>query len=254
MVEFKNIHIATVGDHPTMIYKVFHHIPDIDCLYLLYTTDDEYGTYLNSQDEYLDKANEIRDELLKFCPDIYLKPVRLEDFMDIVQTIYAIAKEHGTDPKYTINFTGGTKLMSAAAYYAAYYIRADVYYSQRINDKNGDPIPSLTKVIKVDSPKAVNIKGYTKLQKKILKCIEDYESGTLDTKDFADKDTLTNDDIARETKTNKQNVHNNLKSLIAKGLVEKEIKGRRNHTRLTPHGVMIARYVDTEDVKIINEW
>ncbi len=237
-----------------MIYKVFRHIPDIDCVYIIYTEDDQYGTYLNSQDEYLKKAEKIRDELLKFCSTIILKPVHLEDFMDIVQTIYAIAREHGTDPHYTINFTGGTKLMSAAAYYAAYYIRADVYYSQRINDKDGNPIPSLTKVIKVDSPKAVNIKGYTKLQKKILKCVDDYENGRLDTSKFVYKDCLANVDIATTVKSNKQNVSNNLKSLIEKGLLEKEVRGRNNHVKLTPHGVMIARYVDTEDVKIINEW
>lgn len=254
MVAPKHIHIATVGDHEAMIYKVFNHLSDIDRMYLLYTVDDEYAIYLEDKDKYFNKAKAIRDELCNLCPDIILKPIRLEDFMGVIQTIYAIARENGTEPRYSINITGGTKLMSAAAYYSAYYIRADVYYSQRIDDKDGNPIPSLTKVIEIDAPKAVNLRGYTKLQKEILKFVEKYESGQLDTSDFVYKDVLANVDIANHLKTNKQNISNNLKSLVAKGLLEKEVEGRNNSIRLTPHGVMIARYIDTEDVKIINEW
>ena len=250
----KHIHIATVGDHEVMIYKVFNHLSDIDRLYLLYTVADEYETYLEDKDQYCNKAKTIKKELSNLCPDIILKPVRLEDFMGIVQTIYSIARENGTEPRYSINISGGTKLMSAAAYYSAYYIRADVYYSQRIDDKNGDPIPSLTKVIKIDAPKAVNLRGYTKLQKEILKFVEQYESGRIDRSDFVYKNVLSNVDIANHLKTNKQNISNNLKSLVAKGLLEKEVEGRNNSIKLTPHGVMIARYIDTEDVKIINEW
>ena len=246
----KHIHIATVGYREDNIYKVFNHLQDVDSLYLLYTVDDVSV----EKDRYLNIAKNIKAELTKFCSDIHLMPVGLEDFMGIVQTIYAIAKENGTEPKYTINITGGTKLMSAAAYYSAYYIRAETYYYQYIEDIDKNPIPDRIKVIKIDSPKAVNIGKYTKLQKDILNMINQNENGTLDKRKFLYPNILCNEDMARELNTSKQNISNNLKTLKDRGLIEIEPTGRNNTVKLTPHGVMIARYVYTEDVKILNEW
>ena len=58
-------------------------------------------------------------------PDVRLRVIPLLDFMGIVQVIYDIRDEmEGRDVEFSINITGGTNLIAAAAWYSSYYIRA----------------------------------------------------------------------------------------------------------------------------------
>ena len=131
-------------------------------------------------------------------------------------------------------------MISAAAYYSAYYIRAETWYSQYIVDKDKKPIGELCKVIQIKSPTAVDISHYKDSTRKILKYIYDCENGNPGS-------TLTNEDIARETEKSKQNVTYHLKILKNDDLINIEKVGRENRIKLTEHGVMIARYAHSDN-------
>lgn len=223
-----HVHIAPVGCEKEYIYKVFKEVGKVDVIYFLHSRD------LRTI------AEELSDSFSIHGYRVELKEIKLDDFMSIVNLIYDIAKEYEPKTKFSINITGGTKLISAAAYYSAYYIRAETWYSQYIVDKDKKPIDELCKVIQIKSPTAVDISHYKDSTRKILKYIYDCENGNPGS-------TLTNEDIARETEKSKQNVTYHLKILKNDDLINIEKVGRENRIKLTEHGVMIARYAHSDN-------
>lgn len=266
MSRMKHVHIATIGDEVEYVNTVVRELSGIDVIYILYTENNEYTGH-----KYEDLAKKVKAKLSSMYSDIRLEPVGLEDFYGIVQTIYGIEKEFGPDTRYSINITGGTKLMSAAAYFSSYYIRAEVYYSQMIK-KDGAIVPELTKVISIEQPYPIEIKNYTKLQKAIFKYIyqveEEHREKIIHSKYYLDEertkidnqkikkkpDSLSNEDIEAAFGISKQRAHSNLLALEDRKVLKIEPNGNFSSIRLTPQGKMIGRYLDAEDVVVGKVW
>lgn len=241
MAEKKHVHIATIGSDDRYIYKVIRSLPQIDDIYLLYTMDNPVDPEF-----FKNIAETIQEVLLHTYEKVELVCVGLEDFMGIVQTVYDIAKEYDSRTKFSINITGGTKLMSAAVYYSAYYIRAETWYSQYIPDAEGKPIKKLTKVIKIDSPVAVNTSHYKPIKKDVLKYIAEWEEDKRSGKIPIGED-LTKNAIAFHFNKSRQSMLHHLDALEKDGLLDVDKKKGHDSVRLSPHGVMIVRNLEADD-------
>ena len=137
-----HIHIATVGVTPSIISDVITGVGMIDRVYLLPSEDT------------VSYAETIKDEFPRM--DIRIKKVLQYDFMDVLNTIYDIKKDveeefENNDRilhsiRYSINITGGRKLMITAAAVASIYLRADMYY--KVDPSEGRFVEE--SIIKVD--------------------------------------------------------------------------------------------------------
>lgn len=168
--------------------------------------------------------------------DVRLRTIPLLDFMAIVQVIYDIRDEmDDKDVEFSINITGGTNLIAAAACYSSYYIRAQIYYS--VKGEDGDPIES--QVIRVEAPKAVDVSRYKGITCDILMFM-------LRMSDKREKVTKTL--IANEFGITKQKAGYHTGILERDGLIRQvefingdKVDCRRSELVLTPQGVMVAR-------------
>ena len=169
-------------------------------------------------------------------PDVRLRVIPFSDFMGIVQVIYDIYDEmKGRDVEFSINITGGTNLITAAACYSSYYIRAQIYYSLRGDDST----PIDKQVIRVEAPKAIDVTKYKDLTKDILRYILDKtNAGTMVTKTM----------IAADFDITKQKVGYHTGILEDDGLIQQaefkvdgKVDNRRSELVMTPQGVMVAR-------------
>ena len=167
--------------------------------------------------------------------------------MGIVQTIFAIANKFEPSTEFTINITGGTKLISAAAYYSSYYIRAVPWYSQYITDENGNPIEEECGVFPIKAPMAIDMSNYSQLSRRILKFIYEWEQRQKDRSQH-----LTNQMIADNFGRTKQSIGHHIKNLKEDGLIDIEKVGRDNKISLTEHGIMMARYAIADDLNASN--
>ncbi len=156
--------------------------------------------------------------------------------MGIVQVIYDIYDEmKGKDVEFSINITGGTNLITAAACYSSYYIRAQIYYALR--GEEGSTVDQ--QIIKVEAPKAIDVEKYKPLTKDILKFILE---GTNK------NEQITKSLIADEFNITKQKVGYHTGILETDGLIRQtefkldgKVDNRRSQLVLTPQGVMVAR-------------
>lgn len=245
MVERKHVHIATVGRHPDQIYSVTRELGRIDDIYLLYTKDNP-----QDPDLYFNVAKNIQDSFSSshMFDKVELVLVGLEDFLGIVHKVYEIAKEYDSRTHFSVNISGGTKLMSAALYYSAYYIRADTWYSQYITDNDDNPLPELTKVIKIDSPIAVDTSHYKPIKKDVLRYVADWEEKRSKGEIPVGED-LTKNAIAMHFNRSRQSMLHHLTALEKDGLLDIEKKSGHDSVRLSPHGVMIVRNLDADDIE-----
>lgn len=222
------IHIATIGTAREPVLKVVRCIPGIDVLYLLHTAGGE------SQQS----AEFVRDAISPLIPDIRLREIPFSDFMGIVGVIYGIRDEwKGCDTKFSINITGGTNLIAAAACYSSYYIRAQVYYALR----GDDSVPVERQVIMVDAPKAVDADSYKDLTRAILRYILDSnDEGALVTKtSIASRFTITKQKVGYHTGILEADGLIRQAPLIVDGKEDR----RTSRLELTPQGMMVARSI-----------
>jgi len=223
-----HIHMATAGKVTEPILKGLKLIPGIEKVYLLYSG------------QYRESAEEIDAFLEKGRTPTTLISVQEYDFQDVMDKISDIyEKEKATGPhKYTINVTGGTKLMAFSAYSAAYFIGATVYY---IQDRDDLPLDEqILPILTTKAPK--NTKSDNK-GRVILKFI--YEK-TLN------NGTVTNSDIESRFDLSKQQVSYYIRNLRESGLiivdnglyddVKKITNYRFNTIRLTQQGHMEAKF------------
>lgn len=195
-------------------------------LYLLHTEGGESQA----------SAEHVRDYIKAMIPDVRLRVIPFSDFMGIVRVIYDIYDGmKGKDVEFSINITGGTNLITAAACYSSYYIRAQIYYSLR-----GDgSTPIDQQVIRVEAPKAIDVAKYKDLTRRILSYI-------LDKTDDGCKVTKTM--IASDFAITKQKVGYHTGILEDDGLIRQEaltvngkVDNRSSELVLTPQGFMVAR-------------
>lgn len=140
--------------------------------------------------------------------------------------------------KYTINVTGGTKLMAFAAYSSSYFIGATVYYVQDRTD-----LPLTDQLLTILTTKAPQNTKFDKKGRAILKFI--YEK-TLN------NGSVSNSDIETEFALTKQQVSYYIRNLREEALIdtdvgvydpEKKITNYRRHSiKLTQQGQMMARF------------
>ena len=162
------------------------------------------------------------------------------DFQDVMGHISDIQeKEKQNGPhKYSINVTGGTKLMAFAAYSSAYFIGATVYYV-----KDGDDLSLEESLLTILTTKAPKNSKSDKKGRDILKYI--YEK-------TINNGTVTNQDIEIKFNLKKQQVSYYIKNLRENGLITIEngiydpVKDttnyRFNSIKLTQQGHMEARF------------
>lgn len=223
-----HIHIATMGEKTDPILKGFKLIPGIEKAYIIYSG--KYPESVKKVESFLHSGNM---ESRSIKADEY-------DFQDVMDKISGIVEEEKTSGPhtYSINVTGGTKLMAFAAYSSAYFIGATVYYIQ-----DRDDIPFSEQLLTILTTKAPKNTKSDKKGRDILKFI--YEK-TLN------NGTVSNQDIEEKFGMKKQQVSYYIKNLRESGLittdsgvfdVEKQtINYRYNSIRLTQQGQMEAKF------------
>ena len=166
-----HIHIATIGKVTEPVIKGLKSIPGIEKVYLLYSG------------QYSESAEEVKGFLNKGNTPVELIMVDEYDFQDVmshISDIHENEKPNGPH-KYSINVTGGTKLMAFAAYSSAYFIGATVYYV-----KDGDDLSLDDSLLTILTTKAPKNSKSDKKGRDILKFI--YEK-------TINNGTITNQDI-----------------------------------------------------------
>ncbi len=223
-----HIHIATIGKVTEPVIKGLKMIPGIEKAYLLYSG------------QYLESAEEVKGFLNKGSTPVELIMVDEYDFKDVMEHISEIhekEKENGPH-KYSINVTGGTKLMAFAAYSSAYFIGATVYYV-----KDGENLSLEESLLTILTTKAPKNSKSDKKGRDILKYI--YEK-------TINNGTVTNQDIENRFDLKKQQVSYYIKNLRENGLitienglydpVKKTTNYRFNSIKLTQQGHMEAKF------------
>lgn len=223
-----HIHITTMGEKIDPILKGFKLIPGIEKTYILYSG--KYPESVKKVESFLHSGN-MESKSIK--ADEY-------DFQDVMEKISSIVEQEKASGShtYSINVTGGTKLMAFAAYSSAYFIGATVYYIQ-----DRDDIPLSEQLLTILTTKAPKNTKSDKKGREILKFI--YEK-TLN------NGTVSNQDIEVVFGMKKQQVSYYIKNLRESGLittdpgvfdVEKQTMNYRyNSIRLTQQGQMEAKF------------
>ena len=221
-----HVHIASLGAAKEPVLKGINAIEGIDKVYLL------------TSDRFLDVAKEVKAVCETMCISVEIREVNAFRFQEITETINGIYQENtGKKNRFSINITGGTNLMAAAACSCAFLIGADIYYVQKDDSL---PISEQLEFIKMPySPNIGSIKGKTQ---EILQYIYD----------MSEKGIVTNTDIVRKFNIDNQNSGYHLRKLEGEKLIEVEkglelpdgkIDRRRNIIHLTDQGRMVALWL-----------
>lgn len=227
-----HIHIATLGEKTDPVLKGLKTIPGIEKVYLIYSEGFE-----GSKDvivNYLEKGGTP-------CESI---PVSAYDFDGVMNIVADIRKKEGAAGKqqYSLNVTGGTKLMAFSLYSSAYFIGATVYYIQ-----DRDDLPLSEQLMTILTTRAPKVSKTGRKARKILGFIYERTSN---------HGTVTNQDILVRFGMNKQQVSYYIRNLrddglitVDSGLLDSEsgkTNYRYNDIRLTQQGFMEAKFTRDE--------
>ena len=224
-----HIHIATLGERTEPILKGFNLIPGIEKVYLMHSG------------RYVDSALSVKDFLDSGGIDSRLVEVDEFDFSDVMERISQVFdSERPYGPHtFSINVTGGTKLMAFAAYSSAYFIGATVYYVQERND-----LPLQKQLLTIMTTKAPKSGRSDKKGREILRFVY---GRTLN------GGSVSSQDIESEFGMKKQQVSYYIRNLREEGLIVTEMgiydpikkakDFRHNSIKLTQQGQMEARFV-----------
>lgn len=216
-----HIHIATAGQAVEPVIKAFNAIPGIDKVYILYSK--VYG----------ESALELESFFGRAMVSVVLRPINGFDFQDIVDNIYAIYQaEHGKGIEFSINITGGTNLMAAAACSCAFFVGAKIYYVLRDPEKT-----AAEQLVQIPTPRTPNLDRIKGKSATILGFIlEKSQRG----------EEVHSSDIVRAFDVDKQNSSYHLKTLEGEGLIERvtDPNDRRvKLVRLTSQGRLVASWL-----------
>lgn len=217
----RNLHIATVGKSIGPIIEGIRAYP-IDELYLLYNE--------GSHKEALEIRKSAEDWKLK-CNMV---EVKLFDIEDIFVKILLIQRRN-INSKIFINVTGGTKIMSNAAFIAGYLIGANIYYIREAQEDE-----SLQDcVIELPVPK-IQMEDIDENQKRILSHLLNND-GRIST---------GTTELSKTLLLTPQLVSYHLNRLENANLIKNEKKGRISIISLTGAGRFAAKYhEDTFPIK-----
>ena len=218
-----HIHIATAGQAVEPVIKAFNAIPGIDKVYILIS-----GAFSES-------AHVLEDFFSRAMVDVEVRTISGFDFQSIVDTIYSIFRDEGNRNTFSINITGGTNLMAAAACSTAFFVGAKICYVLRDPEKSASE--QLIWIPTPRTPDLHRIKGKTQdILRYVLECQEDILTASMISDAFG---------------LNKQTVSYHLRVLEEEGLLEKvrgvESGGRTNNRvnsiKLTGQGRLVASWL-----------
>lgn len=216
-----HVHIATAGQAVEPVIKAFNAIPGIDKVYILYSK--VYG----------ESALELESFFGKAMVPVALRPINGFDFQNIVDNIYAIYQaEHGKGVEFSINITGGTNLMAAAACSCAFFVGAKIYYVLRDPEKT-----AAEQLVQIPTPRTPNLEKIKGKTAAIL--------GFILKKSQRGEDVRSSD-IGKAFDVDKQNSSYHLGVLEGEGLIERvtDPNDRRvKLVRLTSQGRLVASWL-----------
>ena len=217
------VHIATVGRSKEPILLGVRAFA-VDKLILLHSDDKETRNH----------SQEICKELDALQISCEKREVNAYSLDDVVYVISEIQDKHRSDI-ISINLTGGTKVMSAAALLAGFILGVDVYYllNEREERHRGKTIKELT--LELPVPKT-NFKELEDTQRAILIYISN-RGGSL---------KRANTELQEALGSTKQNISYHLKQLNKKELIAIEIEGRTKNVELTRTGKLFAKVLSTK--------
>lgn len=219
-----HIHIATVGGGTQNVITGFNAVSSIDILYLIYSRDRKH-----SAEGLMKKFNDMGI----VC---HITEVSGFVFQEVVDAIYAIYGENVNEKnlRYTMNITGGTNLMAAAACSTAFFIKAEIYYVMYDREKEvQDPIEE--RVVRIPTPKIPNVNGLGAFTREVLEYILDN-----------DGPDLTSVKVTEEFGYTRMAMAHHIKILKNEGIitVDKWQKNNRlSHIILTQEGRMVAGWI-----------
>lgn len=212
-----HVHIANIGEHPEPVKNGVRGIGNIDSIYLLYSK------------KFLAQAEETKTGFVNqgyHCDVVQIDGFDFQEIVDRIYEIYNSNSEKGTE--FSINITGGTNLMAAAACSTAFFTGARIYYVL-YNPNNPDQTIS-ERLIEVPTPKIPDVKHLKDHEKAIIKTLNDRERES-------------NSSIADSLGMSKQLCGRYIRNLEDMGLVESSIDGKDRRFRqitLTREGKMIS--------------
>lgn len=216
-----HVHIATAGQAVEPVIKAFNAIPGIDRVYILYSK--VYG----------ESALELESFFGKAMVPVVLRPINGFDFQNIVDNIYAIYQaEHGKGVEFSINITGGTNLMAAAACSCAFFVGAKIYYVLRDPEKT-----AAEQLVQIPTPRTPNLEKIKGKTAAILGFILEKSQRGED---------VRSSDIGKAFDVDKQNSSYHLGVLEGEGLIERVTDSndkRVKLVRLTSQGRLVASWL-----------
>ncbi len=223
-----HIHIASVGSATEGVVVGFNKISSIDRVHLLASRDRRHS------------AEDLAKRFAGLGIECRVTLVSGFDFQEIVDAIYGIYGENAgsSDVRYTINITGGTNLMAAAACSTAFFIRAEIYYVMydRERAERGEPQEPIEKrVVSVPVPKIPNVNGLGPVTREILEYILDN-----------DGPDLTSVEVAEAFGKSRMALKHHTDILKKEGIITVEKWERNNRLSkisLTREGRMVAGWV-----------
>ena len=223
-----HIHIASVGGGTDNVVIGFNAVSAIDKLYLLASGQRRHS------------AEDLEKKMVRLGIECHTIVVSGFNFQEIVDAIYGIYGENADkrDVRYTINITGGTNLMAAAACSTAFFIKAEIYYVMYDREKaergeEQDPVEE--RVIRIPTPKIPNVNGLGPATREILEYILDN-----------DGPDLTSVDVADAFGYSRQALKHHTDILKKEGIIEVEKWTRNNRLSkisLTQEGRMVAGWI-----------
>ncbi len=216
-----HVHIATAGQAVEPVIKAFNAIPGIDKVYILHSK--VYG----------ESALELESFFGKAMVPVVLRPINGFDFQNIVDNIYSIYQaEHGKGVEFSINITGGTNLMAAAACSCAFFVGAKIYYVLRDPEKT-----AAEQLVQIPTPRTPNLEKIKGKTAAILGFILEKSQRGED---------VRSSDIGKAFDVDKQNSSYHLGVLEGEGLIERvtDPNDRRvKLVRLTSQGRLVASWL-----------
>ncbi len=212
-----HIHIANIGEHPEPVKNGVRGIGNIDSIYLLYSK------------KFLDQAKETELSFVNQGYRCEIIQINGFDFQEIIDRIYEIYNKNSqSKTEFSINITGGTNLMAAAACSTAFFTGAKIYYVLYNPENPNQDISE--RLIEVPTPKIPDVKHLKEHEKSILKALKDGGK-------------KSNSTIAESLDMSKQLCGRYIRNLEDMGLVEITISGtdrRFRQVSLTREGKMIS--------------
>lgn len=216
-----HIHIATAGQAVEPVIKAFNAIPGIDRIYILYSRS------------FTESAEHLEQFFSNAMVDTRLRSVDGFDFQGIVDTIYSIyEEEHDKEVDFSINITGGTNLMAAAACSCAFFVGARICYVLRDPERS-----AAEQLVWIPTPRTPNlgrIKGKTKdILAYILEMTQEGRG-------------ITTADINSRFNVDKQNSSYHLRILESEGLIERRQDGEDKRIKgisMTSQGRLVASWL-----------